>query len=355
MSSSPLVSIIVPCYNAEKYIQLCMDSVLQQEYQHLECILINDGSQDRTLQLLHQYEEANPILRVLTQENKGLSKTRNRGIEHAQGEFLFFLDSDDALAADAISSLVEEFDDNDIVTAITVACTFSEGKANKTKRLLHPKEGNVTFQNNNFEILIRTMETGLTPVAQNRLYRKSFINQYNLRFKKGILHEDELWFFESMLFARKVKFIDQETYFYRVDNQQSITSNVGDKNLLSYVKVMQDMVNKYAHHHSLNYISKWYATYIKKIFLDFAIRERANLSDSALAEMELALQKSYLPLTGELNLSFNNRLYYKTLNKLSLHKFPVIKKYFFRNPVNSLRKCLKVFQIWRLKNEYART
>ncbi|WHF51235.1 glycosyltransferase [Chryseobacterium gotjawalense] len=347
MINKPLVSIVVPCYNVEKYVEACISSVILQDYENWECILINDGSKDNTLDLIKSFESRENRIRVFTQENFGLSATRNKGIENANGEFLFFLDSDDILSNDAISTLVSSFQNNDIVTGITTSAAFSNNNNNMTRlsQLLHPKEGTITFENSHFEVLVRTMEIGLTPVAQNRLYRKDFIDQHQLRFKSGILHEDELWFFETMLLAENVKFINKETYFYRIDNQDSITKNVGDRNLESYIQVMEEIIKKYSQHEQFNIIAKWYSVYIKKIFLDFAVRERSKLSGQIISRLESALKDCYIPLAKENLLSKNNDLYYKTINKLSLKPFSIIEKHFFRNPVNSLRKIVNVFKV----------
>ena len=345
MIEKPLVSIVVPCYNVEKYVEACINSVILQDYKNWECILINDGSKDNTFNLLKDFENRDRRIRVLTQENAGLSATRNRGIDDANGAFLYFLDSDDILSKDAIGILVASYQNNDIITAITTKASFSEGNMTNVSRLQHPKEGTITFENKHFEVLRRTMETGLTPVAQNRLYAKAFIDQHELRFKSGILHEDELWFFETMLYARNVKFIDHETYFYRIDNQDSITSNVGDRNLESYIQVMEEICNKYSQNTHFSIIASWYAVYIKKIFLDFAIRERSKLSDQIISRLEFALKDCYIPLGKDRILLKNNEIYYKTINQLSLQDFATIEKYFFRNPVNSLRKVMNVLKI----------
>lgn len=345
MMKNPLVSIIVPCYNREKYIETCINSVLSQDYENWECIIINDGSKDNTLNLVRSFELKEKRISVIDQENSGVSEARNKGIDHATGDFLFFLDSDDKLSNDVISTLVAAYEDNDIITGVITAMAFADQSIGDDSQVLHPKEGNITFENNNFEVLIRTMESGLTPVVQNRLYRKAFIDENNFRFKPGIVHEDELWFFETMLLAKNVKFVNKKTYFYRIDHQHSITKNKDDKNLESYLKIMEEIVQNYSKNERYSTIAKWYAVYIKKIFLDFAIRDRSILSDEVILKLESSLKDCYTPLSDENILSKNNEIYYKSLNKLSLQKFSIIQKYFFRNPVNSLRKIINVLKI----------
>ena len=345
MISQPLVSIIIPCYNAEEYIEACINSVILQDYENWECIIINDGSKDNTLNIIKIFEAESHKITVFAQENTGLSATRNKGIEHSNGVFIFFLDSDDVLDSHAITTLVSAVSDNDIVTGITVNSKIGNKHIEKISHLYPPKEGNVVYENNHFEVLIKALESALTPVAQNRLYKKDFINKNNIRFKEKILHEDELWFFETMLLARNVKFIDQETYFYRTDNQDSITKNVGDRNLESYITIMEVIFEKYSKHPDFKVIASWYMVYIKKIFLDFAIRERNKLSDKIIARLEAALKNCYISLGNEKILSKNNDIYYRTINILSLKSYSIIQKNFFRNPINSLRKVYKVFKI----------
>ncbi len=352
MIEKPLVSIIVPCYNVEKYVEACINSVILQTYKNWECILINDGSKDHTLDLIKKIETEDDRIRIFSQENLGLSATRNKGIDNANGEFLFFLDSDDILRNDAISSLVSSYQDNDIITGITVVSRFSDDQMIKVSQLYPPKEGSITFSNQNYEVLIRAIESALTPTAQNRLYKKDFIAKNKLRFKEGILHEDELWFFEAMLVARNVKFIDQETYFYRTDNQDSITKNIGDRNLNSYLEILETVYNVYYQNNSEPYkkaVVARYLQYLKKLIIDFAIREKNKLNDKSIFKLQETFKKVYTQADRFRLLSISNEKYYISLNKLSLKPFKIIEKYFFRNPMNSIRKYFRLLLINLLK------
>lgn len=344
MISEPLVSIIVPCYNVEKYVEQCINSVISQDYKNWECILINDGSKDKTLDLVLTYEKLDSRFKVLTQENVGLSATRNRGIYNAKGDFIFFLDSDDILSQDAIRVLVSAADNCDIITGVIVTANIKNEDIVKISQLQHPKEGNIVFKNEHFEVLTRTMESGLAPVAQNRVYRKGFIKENDLKFKVGILHEDELWFFETMLKARNVKFISDETYFYRTDNEDSITKKLSDRNLESYIEILNEVYTKYIVAGKSEF-AKWYIVYFKKLFIDFAIRERTKLSNEIIKSLEKTLQITFTELSVSNFLSQPNVKYYKGINKLSTKPFDVIEKYFFRNPVNSIRKKYKLILI----------
>ena len=108
-----LISIVVPVYNAEKYIGTCINSVLEQTYNNFELLLINDGSKDNTLEVLKRYEDAR--VKVYSFENQGAGKTRNKGIQLSKGKYITFIDADDYIDADYLEILHKEIQDNDVL------------------------------------------------------------------------------------------------------------------------------------------------------------------------------------------------------------------------------------------------
>ena len=99
MNSAPLISVIVPAYNVEKYIKTCLNSLINQTYSNFEIIVVNDGSTDQTEEILRSYQ-SNPKFRIYSQKNGGLSAARNRGIKLVNGELVCFIDSDDSVKSD---------------------------------------------------------------------------------------------------------------------------------------------------------------------------------------------------------------------------------------------------------------
>lgn len=106
-----LVSIVVPCYNIEKYIERCINSIINQTYKNLEIIAVNDGSKDNTLNILNRLKLKEPRLKVLNYENHGLSFARNRGIEQAQGQYIMFVDGDDFLNENIVNELLNTLEE----------------------------------------------------------------------------------------------------------------------------------------------------------------------------------------------------------------------------------------------------
>jgi len=106
MTDMPFVSLIIPVYNAEKYLRRCLNSAMEQTFQDMEIIVVNDGSQDTSLKICREYEKMDCRFRVINKENPGVSASRNQAIETARGEYLQFMDSDDWLTPDATESFV---------------------------------------------------------------------------------------------------------------------------------------------------------------------------------------------------------------------------------------------------------
>ncbi len=110
--NNPLISVIIPCYNAEKTLAKCLDSVLHQTYPHLQILIINDGSKDKTPEIITEYQQKDQRIKAFHTENKGVSTARNLGLEHAQGEYICFVDSDDWVDADYCETLYQTLTEN---------------------------------------------------------------------------------------------------------------------------------------------------------------------------------------------------------------------------------------------------
>ncbi|MBR2140366.1 MAG: glycosyltransferase family 2 protein [Phascolarctobacterium sp.] len=105
----PLFSIVVPVYNVEKYLQRCLDSIVNQTFKNFECILVNDGSTDGSTEIVNYYAKEYGFLKAIHQSNKGLSAARNKGIENCSGEYILFCDSDDFVEKEMLESCYKKF------------------------------------------------------------------------------------------------------------------------------------------------------------------------------------------------------------------------------------------------------
>lgn len=121
IQSHPIVSIILPVYNTEKYIRTCLDSVLEQSYKNIEIILINDGSEDMSGNICDEYAKKDKRIKVIHKQNEGVSTTRNIGIKNATGTYICFADSDDILQNDYVEYLLTMITDNQVDIAVTTS------------------------------------------------------------------------------------------------------------------------------------------------------------------------------------------------------------------------------------------
>lgn len=342
-----MISIIIPCYNSSKYILDCLQSVENQNFIEWECIIINDGSTDDSEKKIQTFIKNKSRFILISQENKGLSIARNIGINKAKGNFIFFLDSDDILPINAITDLMDNASEYDIVSGQTQEFL---GNSNKLLSLLpYPT---IKIGNSPYETLIYTIENGLPPIAPNRLYSTDFLKEFQLTFKEGILHEDELWFFETILKSRKIKFVDKITYFYRVDNYSSITKNYTDKNLESFNLILKEIFSKYFLNNNntkQKELTIYYLRYLKKVMLDCLLQNIEQFSERGIHSFLSTLKETHITINNTCLLSLETTKYYNAIEKLSVMPINSIKKLFFRNPINSIRKIFLLFYILNLK------
>ena len=242
----PSISIIVPCFNGELFIKNTINSIKNQTFTEWECVIIDDGSKDNSKQIINDEIIDDDRFHFVSQENKGLSSTRNYGINLAKGEYLFFLDSDDSLPDKALSDLFHVIESNkniDIVIGQTL-CTYGQ-EFKPVDFLSNEWPKNELLHNVEASFIEYMIEKSTTCIAQNRLYRFDFLKNHNLLFYNGILHEDVLWYFETMSLASTFFCSEKTTYYYNVNNDNAITKNIKQKNIFDYLTIIEQIYEKY--------------------------------------------------------------------------------------------------------------
>ena len=207
------LTIVVPVYNVERFVDVCLNSIVQQNCKECEVIIVDDGSTDNSLSLCQKYENEYDYIKVISQQNGGLSAARNTGIRSAKGRYILFLDSDDFLAADALSKILYYVEaDKDIIL----------GRAQKFDE--------ITEQYYPFPISYKEIKMKEEPSSFfNELLRKpkfwfaawliviktEFLVENSLYFKESIFHEDELWVPQVFINAKNMSVLDFDFYCYR--------------------------------------------------------------------------------------------------------------------------------------------
>lgn len=241
------ISIIVPVYNVENYIKDCFQSIVNQTYTApMECLFIDDCGNDNSVQILEGLIKAydGPIeMRLLHHDkNRGLSGARNTGIANAKGDYLFFLDSDDQLYPYSISCLVDAALKENMPEMV-----LGSYHLNIADHPLNRYHFNYMLFNGQPTIAKAFLDGKLFCMAPNKLVRREFILDNRLFFKEGIIHEDNLWSFQSFHLAQIVVTIPEITYYYLIHNESIMTSTNQEKRLLSckviYDEVVSDINN----------------------------------------------------------------------------------------------------------------
>lgn len=210
----PLVSVIIPIYKAEKYLEECIVSVLEQDYQNMEVILVDDGSPDNCPVICENYAGERKNIQVIHQENKGAGAARNRGIESAEGEYLLFVDADDCLdGRSAVRRLVEKAEEEqaDIVTGNFRrfdALRFSEINCHHLKSGKFTRTVDFRFQG--------FLTDGHLISDCGKLYRTSFLREYHLKHADHRMMEDKLYNMMCCTYGPKYGFIQESVYLYRI-------------------------------------------------------------------------------------------------------------------------------------------
>lgn len=222
------VSIIVPIYNAQQHISNCLTSIINQDYKNLEIILVDDGSTDNSFRICEGYAEKDSRIRLIYQENMGPGSARNHGIDCATSEFITFVDSDDFLEKNYVSSLVNQQQKFDSDISISFYKIFDDESYHL---VMDPVPGDTKYDgiyepNELLDIFSRTIPME-DSVPWNKLYKISLFK--HIRYPEHqVTGEDTFTTWRLMLFANRVSFQNIITYNYRVHRKDSITGKTSD-------------------------------------------------------------------------------------------------------------------------------
>lgn len=202
------VSVIVPVYNQEKYLDECIESIINQSYNNLEIILVDDGSTDNSLEICKKYKKQDKRIKLIHKENGGLSSSRNAGLKEATGDYIMFCDSDDYFLPDTVKLMEAEITkkDADYVIGNYINCT-EEGKFWKKpifdKKLYTNFKVEITDYTKSFYIMSSSV--------CNKIFRKSFIDEHDFKFVEGLPAEDAIFTTACFVKSTKVYYIKDST------------------------------------------------------------------------------------------------------------------------------------------------
>lgn len=241
------VSVIIPVYNVEKYLRACLESVVNQTLENIEIICINDGSSDRSIDILREYAGKDDRFVIINQQNQGQSVARNKGINLAKGKYIYFLDSDDMIVPYALERMFEEAVTNNLDVL------YFDGKATfETSDL----EKEFNSYNNSYQSKFSTnlvlsgakmfakMSSSSSYRVQCCLYfmKTEFVQREGIIFPEGIIHQDNVYMFKTILVADRVKHIKEKLFIQYVRSNSTITQGITFNHFYGYLVCYMEML-----------------------------------------------------------------------------------------------------------------
>ena len=258
-----LLSVIVPVYRVEEYLDRCLNSITNQTYKNLEIVLIDDGSPDACPFICDEWEKKDRRIRVIHRLNGGLAAARNEGLRVAKGEYVLYVDSDDFLELDACERLTE--------CIKRTQCDFVVGNLKEVSErgeiITVQRHSNLPTYTalSNKEYIIRSIEANewYAPAVLN-LYKREFLLENNLTFKEGRIFEDTEMLPRLCFSAKKISYIDYSFYNYCVRNESIVRSSTSPQKVESALKNYEEWKELFDQESDRDFQRKLYGVLVKQ-------------------------------------------------------------------------------------------
>lgn len=277
------VSVILPVYQVEAYVKDCLDSVLGQTLKDLEIICIHDAGKDRSWDVVLSAAAGDERVRLFEHEqNRGLAATRNQGLSLARGKYVYFLDSDDKIRPDAMEILYERAEREQLDVQVFGASFIYEDRKLEEQFSSNPSGFKQSYPRvmDGKELFMAWMEVWDWLSSQPRyFYRRAFLEDHRIRFIEGMLHEDETFAFDVLMYAKRVRVWEDKLFIRRFRADSIMTGTPTIKNVEGCVKILEHvaaMQEIYRRQPRLNRAVKFY---LYKLFLD-AVRKYRRVCEA---------------------------------------------------------------------------
>ena len=284
------ISIIIPVYNSEKYLEKCLESMLNQTFKDIEVICINDGSTDNSWLILESFAKQDNRIVLLTQKNSGPAAARNNGLSHAKGKYIMFCDSDDWYEPDMCEKMLEGLKKENVDIIMCSARVFSDFKSTRdlvyTQRQFEKKEALYNLNNSMAKSLI-------DHALWNKIFKKEIIDKYDIEFPMTNFGEDRAFIMKYVSCSDQIYILKDMLYNYRL-TPNSYCENLQNnkfKNLYDTIIAMQDVKkffienklmekNKYYFADKIKFSLRcYYKTCDEKHKKDFVLQHKKLISD----------------------------------------------------------------------------
>lgn len=235
-------SVIIPVYNTADFVKEAILAITHQTLEDIEIIAIDDGSTDNSLKIIREIAASDGRVKVYTQENRGLSETRNRGLEIARGEYVYFMDSDDLLDKSALFECYEKCQKDGLDFVFFDADTFGEPLMGLNENYYRTYLIKEEVQSGLSRLEYFFANSGYEPSACLNFIKRSYLEKIKLRFYPNILHEDELFTFLLYVYADRVGFLPKDYFKRRLRANSIMTSGFSKRNIDGYLIVLKELI-----------------------------------------------------------------------------------------------------------------
>lgn len=329
------ISIIIPVYNVEDYIEQCLESIVNQTLKEIEIIVVNDGTKDYSMKKIERFLSDKRII-VINKENGGLSSARNAGLKIAKGEYIAFIDSDDFIEKTMLEDLYNDSEDLDIV--------FSNFCYYTGINIKYPKEISIINLIIGGEYFYGYSST----IVWNKIYKNSFLKANNIKFLEGIIHEDDLFTFYTSFFAKKVKYVNKYHYYYRINRNGSIMQSLDrNKRIDAYKKINESISNFYDEKN----IFKDFRIYLRKMYWIARLKElkKEKFSKKEIQDFEIKLKKYYEYNFTDIEKKILKDDIYSLFESKNFYKINIFDSFYWRKKLFT-KKALRRILEQKLKN-----
>lgn len=241
-----MVSIVIPIYNSGDSLDKCLSSIHEQLFSDWECILINDGSTDDSLEICQKWSRIDNRYKVFNQNNQGVSAARNAGIIHSIGNWITFIDSDDWIEIDYLSSLTEAIDESCQLFVSGQIRDYSDGR---TISYIPQKKGIISISNNNAHYFNNLNESFLLYAPHEKIFNKDIIVRNNIWFDRDCSYGEDLQFvYEYLEYCSYIYLIDNALYHYNIADSGTLSTLVRNNQFEQDYKQWQIVYNYYKNH-----------------------------------------------------------------------------------------------------------
>lgn len=307
------ISVVIPVYNVEEYLEDSISSLLNQTFEDFELICVNDGSKDNSLDILKKFAKLDSRVVVINKENGGCGSARNRGLDEAKGDYIYFFDPDDYILPNAFEELYNNVTNNKSDFVMFKVAFFMEGEPIDYSNPLFDLDEifkDIDFNNFTFtykDVKQHVLNSGFAPWT--KLYRADFLNKYpDFRFDLGLAFDDVPFHVKSMLRARKISFAPNYYYHYRYANPNSVNNTSSNGiDLMKIIDIVEDFIKKENYFDELkneffcfkiSHISAYMISSNSEEYFKLAKQKLLELNENDLKEIPNDLLKKYYLIVG---------------------------------------------------------